>query len=392
MPGRGRPPLRIGEHGRITRTYLGGGVWRAECRYRDSDGTTRKVRRVGPADEHDRKGKLAEDALIEALAERRPPGASDAISLDTPVMMLVDQHIDRLADDGRAIRTVDTYRYNATKLAKFMAGVRVGEATPARLDAALRSMRNAHGPTMARQARTVVRGGLQLAVLNNVLATNPVRDVEFIRSRSRPKGAVALTGDELRELLIKVRTSDVCARSDLSDPITLFIATGWRRSEVLGLQWPDFDAAAGTVAMTGKVVRQRGKGLVRVPEPKTAAGWRTTPLPSFAVATLIERRGRTFTGEQQVIFPSSTGTLRDPENFSGQWRKARDELGVPDITSHSFRKTLADLIDDAGLSARIAADHLGHAKVSMTQDRYMSRGRIHTQVADLLEQTVREEH
>lgn len=55
------------------------------------------------------------------------------------------------------------------------------------------------------------------------------------------------------------------------------------------------------------------------------------------------------------------------------------------MTSHSFCKTVATLIDDAGLSARIGADHLGHAKVSMTQDRYMSRGRVHNQVADLLD-------
>ena len=89
-----------------------------------------------------------------------------------------------------------------------------------------------------------------------------------------------------------------------------------------------------------------------------------------------------------MIFPSTSGTLRDPENFSGQWRAARDELGVPDVSSHSFRKTVATLIDDEGLSARIGADHLGHAKVSMTQDRYMSRGRVHTQVADLLDRAV----
>ena len=77
-----------------------------------------------------------------------------------------------------------------------------------------------------------------------------------------------------------------------------------------------------------------------------------------------------------IIFPSTSGTLRDPDNFSGQWRSARDELGVPDVTSHSFRKTVATLIDDEGLSARVGADHLGDAKVSMTQDRYMSRGHV----------------
>jgi len=40
------------------------------------------------------------------------------------------------------------------------------------------------------------------------------------------------------------------------------------------------------------------------------------------------------------------------------------------------------------LSARIGADHLGHAKPSMTQDVYMSRGKVHTQVADVLDAAI----
>ncbi len=66
-------------------------------------------------------------------------------------------------------------------------------------------------------------------------------------------------------------------------------------------------------------------------------------------------------------------------------------LGVPGVTTHSFRKTVATLIDDEDLSARIGADHLAHFKVSMTQDRYMPRGRVHTQVAELLGRTVNDE-
>jgi len=128
----GRPSLRIGQHGKVKRIYVGGGVWLARCRYRDSDGVTRIVQRVGRADEFDKYGKLAEDALIEALAERRPPSGPDAIGLDTLVVVLIDQHITRLAEDGRSVRTLDTYRYDAAKLAKFIAGVRVGEATAAR--------------------------------------------------------------------------------------------------------------------------------------------------------------------------------------------------------------------------------------------------------------------
>jgi integrase len=61
---------------------------------------------------------------------------------------------------------------------------------------------------------------------------------------------------------------------------------------------------------------------------------------------------------------------------------------VPKVTTHSFRKTLATLIDEGGLSARVGADHLGHSKVSMTQDVYMTRGKVHTEVADLLDDAI----
>jgi integrase len=53
-------------------------------------------------------------------------------------------------------------------------------------------------------------------------------------------------------------------------------------------------------------------------------------------------------------------------------------MAVSDSATHIFHKTVATLIDDDGLSARIGADQLGHSKVSMSQDRYMTRGRIHT--------------
>ena len=181
------------------------------------------------------------------------------------------------------------------------------------------------------------------------------------------------------------------AIADLVDPITVLIATGLRRSELLGLRWIDFDTDAGTITVTGKVIRETGKGLIRMDETKSASGRRTLPLARFAIATLTERRALPYLGEQNLIFPSTAGTLRDPNNFGRCWRTVREHLGVPEVTTHSFRKTVATLIDDEGLSARIGADHLGHAKVSMTQDRYMTRGRVHTQVAELLDRTINDE-
>ena len=384
----GRPPLRIGQHGKITRTNLGGGVWLARCRFRDADGVTRIVERRGPAE--DQYGKLAEDALCEVLAQRRAAGDGE-VTLDTKVIALVERHIDRLEEDGRAIRTIDTYRYAAKLLAKVVGGVRVGEATPARIDAAIRSMRNAHGDVLAVQSKTLLTGGMRLAVMANVLASNPVRDVSPHRSKTRPRGATALTADELRALFVKLRESKVCQRQDLVDPITLFAATGLRISELLGLRWVDYDDESFTLNVTGKVIRAAGKGLMRIDETKTAAGRRTIPLPSFATAVLAARRDIPYLGQQKLIFPSASGGYRDPDNFRARWAEVRGDLGVPGVTTHSFRKTVATLIDDEGLSARIGADHLGHTRISMTQDKYMARGRVHTAVADLLERAISDE-
>ena len=43
------------------------------------------------------------------------------------------------------------------------------------------------------------------------------------------------------------------------------------------------------------------------------------------------------------------------------------------MVPHTYRKTVATLLDAGGLSARIIADQLGHSRISMTQDVYLGR-------------------
>lgn len=165
-----------------------------------------------------------------------------------------------------------------------------------------------------------------------------MRDVQSLRSKAQPKGAVGLTAEQLRDLLQKLQSSKFCRNHDLVDPITLLIATGLRRSELLGLRWIDYDDETCTLAVTGKVIRVSGAGLKRLDETKSAAGRRTVPLPRFAVEMLRNRRGLPYLGQQTVIFPSIAGTLRDPNNFGKEWRTAREELGVSEVITHSFRR------------------------------------------------------
>jgi integrase len=168
----------------------------------------------------------------------------------------------------------------------------------------------------------------------------------------------------------------------------MFAATGARISEVLGIRWQDIDFTAKTVAITGKLNRIPGQGMIRESFTKTEAGMRVLPLPAFAITILMGRQVAALGNLHGVVFPSALGALRDPSAVHKQWRTARSCLTLDWVTSRTFRKTLATLPDAQGLSARVGADQLGHAQVSMTQGVYIGRKAVHTEVADALDRVV----
>lgn len=61
-----------------------------------------------------------------------------------------------------------------------------------------------------------------------------------------------------------------------------------------------------------------------------------------------------------------------------------DPLGFGWVTTHTFRKTAATLLDEGGLPVREIADQLGHRRVSITQDTYFGRNHAGPKVAVVL--------
>lgn len=382
----GRPPLRIGQHGRITRKDLGDGVWLARCRFRDRDGVTRLVERRSPAGGVDKYGAKAEAELVAALDGRRPPSAD--VSASTLVVDLMTAHIERLRADGDLSPvSIDVYDRAVAAVRPRMAGLKVSDLDPALLQDLLAGIRRAHGDR-ERAVRAVLNAVLTRAVMAKAIDSNPMRELGKVRRRSDgPKGAPALDPAEVLRAFKRVRTSAYCRRADLRDPVLTLMGTGVRRSEVLGIRWTDVDLEAATATIAGRVVRVKADGLVWLSATKSGAPGRTVPLPTFVVEALTERRKRR--ASDVWVFPSSAGTLRDPDNFNKQWRRARGLFDLESVTSHSWRKTLATVIDEAGLSARVGADQLGHARPSMTQDVYWKRGVVHAEVAAAIDRIVR---
>jgi integrase len=92
----------------------------------------------------------------------------------------------------------------------------------------------------------------------------------------------------------------------------------------------------------------------------------------------------------QPLFPSLTGGFRDLANVRRELRDARGDAALAWITSHTFGKTAATILDEAALSARLVADQLGHSRPSMTQDVYMGRRAVDSQAALALDAALRD--
>ena len=225
----GRPPLRIGQHGKISRIQVAKYVWVARCRYRDRDGVTRRVERMTPAGVEDEYGDKAEAALWDAIAARRPPSSGN-ITGTTLLGNLLSRYLVQCREDGElAPKSVDTYEATLNAVRSRFVGIRVSEAEPGLLNEILKGIRRDHGATRERHTKVALNSVLTDAVLAGVIATNPMRDLGTRRKRkadAKVKGAPALGVDQVRELLKAISESEVCAQKDLRDPVILLAARG----------------------------------------------------------------------------------------------------------------------------------------------------------------------
>ena len=211
---------------------------------------------------------------------------------------------------------------------------------------------------------------------------NPVRDVEALESPST-REARALTDEECRQWLAILDGSEFARQVDLPDLVRFLLGTGCRIGEALALTWPKVDLERQVIVVDATLIRVKGQGLLMKP-PKTKAGVRVLRIPLWLVALLRERRDRD-RESAGAVFPDSLGGHRDPNNVERDHRKIRRGTPFEWVVPHTYRKTVATMLDQQGLSARTIADQLGHARISMTQDVHMGRRTVDQAVAAALE-------
>ncbi len=86
------------------------------------------------------------------------------------------------------------------------------------------------------------------------------------------------------------------------------------------------------------------------------------------------------------MFPTRNGTWKAPNNVRRQWRAARKGTGFEWVVPHTFRKTVATIVDKemGELGAKAVKENLGHSDEKVGQDYYVAKPLRATDVSSVL--------
>src|SRR4051794_16857044 len=227
-------------------------------------------------------------------------------------------------------------------------GRRVGKRLryrPPRLDRFVQAVVADREYATAKLSRSVLSGICGWSVRRGVLSANPVRDLTPFEL-DRDRTARAMSVQEMRDWLVLLDANEFAQRHDLPELARFMLATGLRLGEALGVTWSDVDLAAGTIAVRRTIVRVAGQGLV-AKRVKSRASERGLLLPPWCVELLRARRVRLGAFEGPV-FPDSRGGWRDRSNVGKAFRSVRGGSSFEWVKTHTYRKTVATLLDESG--------------------------------------------
>ena len=163
----GRPPLPVGTYGRIQVYRLSWGGFRARVRYRDYDGVTRHIERVGPPGPGQRTTSNRHCAT--ALVSRRM-----ARSRQTKVSKLAELWLRDIDESDRAIRTKITYWDVWDRcLAASIGELRIGDIRVSGVDRVIREIRERRGAESAQHSKIVLSGIFGMTVRHDCARRQP---------------------------------------------------------------------------------------------------------------------------------------------------------------------------------------------------------------------------
>lgn len=166
--------------------------------------------------------------------------------------------------------------------------------------------------------------------------------------------------------------------SNMEAILTLAVATGMRRGELLGLRWHDINFEEGSLIVRHTMDRAGKYGIIEN-DPKTEKSKRKIFLPRFVLDTLIHHRAdqakmREKAGlvwqERDIVFSNELGGFTEPTHLHRRFKNLLKKAGLPAIRFHDLRHSAATILLGMNVPGKVVQELLGHSTISTTIDRY----------------------
>ena len=222
-------------------------------------------------------------------------------------------------------------------------------------------------PGSIRMTYAVLNMALKKAVKWKYVSENACTGITLPRLEDSER--VYLSPEQAQALLQTV------AGHRLSTIITLALATGLRRGELLGLKWQDINFKDGILQVKRTLIYVNGEGHKEV-EPKTKKSKRTIKVPTFALEALKAHRkeqwkARTLATEweeRDLVFPNQDGGYVSFASFQRHWSQVLVQSGLPhEMHFHDLRHSAATLLLRMGIAQKVVQEILGHTTGKMTE-------------------------
>lgn len=160
--------------------------------------------------------------------------------------------------------------------------------------------------------------------------------------------------------------------------VHLFLITGARRGEILGLKWDKVEFDKNRIYICNNVLYTPDRGIYE-DTPKTEKSKRYVTLPNETMNEL--KKYKQYQAQEYFkngipqsingfVFAQIDGSPMHPDSVTDYLNKFSKKYDLPHINAHAFRHTMASMLYFNGVDSVSISKRLGHAQVSTTANIY----------------------
>lgn len=246
---------------------------------------------------------------------------------------------------------------------------------------------------------TILHPVFTMAVRDGYIRTNPSDGVmaEMKKSHNweKPKRH-ALTEEQQAKFIDFVANSDTY--SHWLPLMTVFLGTGCRVGEIIGLTWDDCDFAEGIISINHNLIyRQQddGKCEMHITTPKTESGKRIVPMFEAVRKALLQEKKQQMKqgfnstiidGYSGFIFTNRCGYVHNPHTINRAIKRIymacneqeklqakkehRQPILIPHFSVHNLRHTFCTRFCENETDLKIIQEIMGHSDITTTMNIY----------------------